>query len=81
MIVQVLITSCQPGLVHPKPETKKLKSKSISIGLSFMHLKLVLNNPLTPTRDKHLISPSSITPESNIKFMKIKEMVAKLQSP
>ena len=81
MIVKVLITSCQPGLVHPKPETKKLKSKSISIGLSFMHLKLVLNSPLTPTSDKHLISPSSITPESNIKFMRIKGNGCKITKP
>ena len=81
MIVKVLITSCQPGLVHPKPETKKLKSKSISIGLSFLHLKLVLNSPLTPTSDKHLISPSSITPESNIKFMRIKGNGCKITKP
>ena len=82
MIVKVLITSCQPELVHPKPETKKLKSKSISIGLSFnMYLKLVLNNPLTPTSDKHLISPSSIAPESNIKFMRIKGNGCKITKP
>ena len=30
---------------------------------------------LTPTSDKHLISPYNITPESNIKFMRIKEMI------
>ena len=32
-------------------------------------------NPLTPKRNQHLISPNNITPESNIKVMKIKEMI------
>ena len=31
-------------------------------------------NPLIPESDKHLISPYNITPESNIKVMRIKEM-------
>ena len=32
-------------------------------------------NPLTPKSDQHLISPYNITPESNIKVMRIKEMI------
>ena len=31
-------------------------------------------NPLIPEGNKHLISPYNITPESNIKVMRIKEM-------
>ena len=30
---------------------------------------------LTPKNDQHLISPHNITPESNIKVMRIKEMI------
>ena len=32
-------------------------------------------NPLTPKSDWHLISPDNVTPESNIKVMRIKEMI------
>ena len=31
--------------------------------------------PLTPQSDLHLISPYNITPESNIKVMRIKKMI------
>ena len=32
-------------------------------------------NPLTHKSDWHLISPNCITPESNIKVMRIKELI------
>ena len=32
-------------------------------------------NPLIPEGDEHLISPFNITPESNIKVMRIKEII------
>ena len=32
-------------------------------------------HPLTPEHDKHLISPNSIPPESNIKVTRIKETI------
>ena len=32
-------------------------------------------HPLTTEHDKHLISPDSIPPESNIKVMRIKETI------
>ena len=32
-------------------------------------------NPLTLKSDQHLISPYNITPESNMKVMRIKEMI------
>ena len=32
-------------------------------------------NPLTPKSDQHLISPYNVIPESNIKVMKVKEMI------
>ena len=32
-------------------------------------------HPLTPEHDKHLISPNSISPESNVKVMRIKETI------
>ena len=32
-------------------------------------------NPLTPNSDWHLISPYNVTPESNNKVMRIKEMI------
>ena len=32
-------------------------------------------NPLTPNTDQHLISPYNIIPESNIKVMRVKEMI------
>ena len=32
-------------------------------------------DPLTPKSDQHLVSPHNNTPESNIKFMRIKEMI------
>ena len=32
-------------------------------------------NPLIPESDKHPISPHIITPESNIKVMRIKDMI------
>ena len=34
-----------------------------------------LLNPLTPKSDQHLISPYNITPESNIKVMRVKQMI------
>ena len=34
------------------------------------------SNSVTPKSDQHLISPNGITPESNIKVMRIKEMEA-----
>ena len=43
--------------------------------LSYFPLKV---NLLTPKSDEHLISPYIITPESNIKVMRIKEMIAYL---
>ena len=38
-------------------------------------LSYCLFNPLTPKNDWHLISPYSITPESNIKVRRIKELI------
>ena len=35
---------------------------------------------LTPTCEQHLISPNSITPESHIKVMRIKEMISNSRS-
>ena len=35
---------------------------------------------LTPTCDQHLISPNSITPESHIKVMRIKETISNSRS-
>ena len=32
-------------------------------------------NPLTPKSDQHLISPDNITPESNIRVTRKKEMI------
>ena len=32
-------------------------------------------DPLTPKIDQYLISPHNITPKSNIKVMRIKEMI------
>ena len=37
-------------------------------------------NPVPPKSEKHLIFPNSITPKSNIKFMKIKEMIGNSKS-
>ena len=37
-------------------------------------------NPSIPESDQHLISPFNITPKSNIKFMRIKEMLKKLKN-
>ena len=34
-------------------------------------------NPLTPKSDWHLFSPYKITPDSNIKVMRIREMINK----
>ena len=44
---------------------------------SFLLLLVPFFNPLIPESDKHLlvISPLNITPESNIKVMRIKEMI------
>ena len=36
--------------------------------------------PLNPRSDKHLISPNSITLSSNIKVIKVKEMITMLRS-
>ena len=36
---------------------------------------MVTINPLTPKIDQHLISLYQITPKSNIKVMRIKEMI------
>ena len=35
----------------------------------------MMPNPLTPTRDQHLISPHNINPESHTEVMRIKEMI------
>ena len=32
-------------------------------------------NPLTPKSEEHLISPYNITPESNIKVRRVKDMI------
>ena len=37
-------------------------------------------NPLTPKSDQHLISPYNITLESNIKVMRIEEMITNYSS-
>ena len=37
-------------------------------------------NPLTPKSDQHPISPHNIILESNIKVMRIKEMITNLRS-
>ena len=34
-------------------------------------------NPLTPKSDWHLFSPYKITPDSNMKVMRIREMIDK----
>ena len=38
-------------------------------------------NPLTPKCDLHPISPYIITPKSNIKVMRIKEMIKTKEAP
>ena len=42
--------------------------------------KRSLLNPLTPKSDWLLLSPHSITLESNVKVMRIKEMIINLRS-
>ena len=37
-------------------------------------------NPLNPKSDLHLISPYNITPESHVKVVRIKEMIANWRS-
>ena len=49
-----------------KGETGIMRKKVASVWLF---------NPLTLKSDQHLISPYNITPESNIKVMKIKEVI------
>ena len=46
---------------------KRLSSKNVRV-------EKVLN-PLIPESDQHLISPFNITHESNIKVLRIKEMI------
>ena len=49
-----------------KGETGIMRKKVTSVWLF---------NPLTLKNDQHLISPYNITPESNIKVMRIKEVI------
>ena len=46
-----------------------------AIMLFILNLVHQYYNPLIPKSDKHLICPDSITPESNIKVMRIKKMI------
>ena len=39
------------------------------------HSFIIILNPLVPKSDQHLISPYNITPESNMKVMRIEEMI------
>ena len=43
----------------------------------FSSLFLLFFNPLNPKSDQHLISPYNITPESQMKVMRIKLMVTR----
>ena len=43
----------------------------------FSSFFLLLFNPLNPKSDQHLISPYNITPESQMKVMRIKLMVTR----
>ena len=37
-------------------------------------------NPLNPKSDQHLVSPYNITPESNIRVMRMKEIITNSRS-
>ena len=52
-------------------KTKKLTRPKPTI---FLQHKLL--NPLIPKSDQHPLSPRNIIPESHIKVMRIKEMIA-----
>ena len=55
-----------------------LSKSKFQLSALFAIFSLKKVNLLTPKSDEHLISPYIITPESNIKVMRIKEMIAYL---
>ena len=75
-----------PSLSHQQSQIKNIfyivkitKNLETKKNIFFNHLSLNKPcnslNPLIPESDQHLISPYNITPESNIKVMRIKEMI------
>ena len=46
----------------------------------YISLHFLESNPPTPKSDEHLISPNIFTPKSNIKFMRIREMIRNSRS-
>ena len=52
----------------------KVRQCFVALGVC-VHQSQKSFNPLTPKSDQHLISPNKITPESNVKVMRIKEVI------
>ena len=64
------------------PTDNLINYRQISYSFIFYYLKEKERNinPLTPQSDKHPISPNSTTLKSNIKVMRIKEMITNSKS-
>ena len=64
------------------PTDNLINYRQISYSLIFYYLKEKERNinPLTPQNDKHPISPNSTSLKSNIKVMRIKEMISNSKS-
>ena len=64
------------------PTDNLINYRQISYSLIFYYLKEKERNinPLTPQSDKHPISPNSTSLNSNIKVMRIKEMISNSRS-
>ena len=52
------------------------KQKKLTRPKPTIFLQHRLLNPVIPKSDQHLLSPHNIIPESHIKVMRIKEMIA-----
>ena len=60
--------------VRSKTSDGNEQTKSVQGGKTLQRMSF---NPLTPKSDWHLFSPYKITPDSNIKVMRIREMINK----
>ena len=64
-------------IIHTPPQITTLQ---LPLPVTKAELLTWPHNPLTPMSDWHLISPHSITLESNVKVMRIQEMITNLKS-
>jgi len=74
-----IIHPCTDNVIHPAPHVVRNKFMPVNfkenIRLQFGKPRFWLVNPLSPSSDKHLISPYIVITRSNMQVTRIKEMI------